>query len=516
MFITRVRRGGFCSPVRTRCFSAASTTQSSSDNEGAFKFLFTSSIFVGVGLATTASVARAESNSRDTLSENHPVCGQWCASPNEKETKCTMDQDIIPCRGQWCTTTCGLWNVFVLGNDDKRRPVSCSMYASGLAFPRGAEICSEDCLTPEVRQDRYPAPTGYGIMCRPNTCSPGATPLKNVGKALGELQCPCNWFGSECTDDWIPVTKVRKDGKLGPLELVTLILDTKSWNKVVQDYRPGGVVRIAHLDTKTGVPREMACALASFDKPGELTFLMSPADPSLRPETRQVADRIYGMQKSGPVNNLYVNPSISGFFNGDYDYLLDYMRQNDKIRRIVVLSSGAGLGGALSAVDAILKENQSNKEEKSGRPTIEIHLYYGLRVLEHLPCRDRLEELASSGDVQLTLVLSGGPDVDDEELQDMSSEIQAAVRRGDASRRLQPVDEMKNFVSQLSQPYTQHVVGLDLSSQNGSLRKSGASLEDTVFVACGRVEILRDTGVILEALNGGNSKLVSEHLFTNI
>ena len=425
----------------------------------------------------------------------------------------------MPCRGQWCTTTCELWDLFVLGPDDKRRPVSCDMYKSGMAYPRGAQLCDESCLIPEIRSTRYPAPTGYGIMCRPHTCAPAATPLPHVGPALGELQCPCNWFGSECTNDWIPIQEIRKEQQrqYGPhLQFVTLKLDPNGWNTVIQDYRPGGVIRITQLDDK-GIPQEMACALAGFDTPGELQLWMArppdeDASSSLRPEPRLVADRLWNLKASGPVSNLYVNPTISGFFNGKYQYLMEYLKEHEEISHVVLLATGAGLGGALSAVEAIVAAN-NNKKNISCKP-IQIYVYYGLRNLDHLPCRNRLEQLASTGAIQLTLVVSGDPENNiDGQMKNLSVELQTAVERGIASGKLKPVKKMADFMSSSSRPYTQHVVGLDFSSKNGRLR--GAPLENTIFIDCGRVELLYDTSAILKALSG-DSERISEHVFTNI
>lgn len=478
----------------------------------------------GTVLAST-NITHAEESTKsatddDADKKNHKVCGQWCANPNHKETQCIMDTTVIPCRGEWCTTTCELWDLFVLGGNDKRRPVSCQQYKNGMAYPRDAVVCDASCLIPEVSPSRYPAPTGLGILCRPNTCSPAATPLENArkGRVLGELQCPCNWFGSECKNDWLPVKAVVKknlDDKLGALEFVTLILDKDDWKRVIKDYRPGGVVRITH-DDEDGIPREFACALApaSLDTPGKLTFLTAPPDTSLHPHVRQVADRIRNLSKSTPINNLFVNPSISGFYNGSYEYLMDYLQSHDnEIRNVIIMSSGAGLGGALSAVDAVLRKNKD-----SSHP-IKIYLYYGLRNVEHLPYRERLEKLAASGDIQLTLVVSNGSSENNNaggQWKSVSNEIGEALKRGEASRKLKPVDKLKPFLSQLSQPYTQHVVGLDLFAENGSLRKEGACLENTVFVSCGRIELLDDMNVILRAMSGGKDKLVFEHVFTNI
>lgn len=506
--------------------SAATESNGEATPNNATRFLLASGLVV-VGLptfTTTTSTTRME-KAKDTDTANaatpaatnqettdYPVCGQWCAS-SSAVAKCIMDPTVIPCRGEWCTTTCQLWDLFVLGPDDKRRPVSCGLYASGIGYPRGAEICQEACLIPEIRKERYPAPTGYGIMCRPNTCSPAATPLPDVGKALGKLQCPCNWFGSECTDEWIPIQRITKGKKYGTIQLVTLQLQPKHWRKVIENYRPGGVIRISHLDCH-GVPQEMACALASFDTPGSLEILTSPPDPFLKPEPRQVADRIRSL-KSGPVNNLYVNPSISGFFNGNYDYLMDYLQTHPNITRVVILSTGAGLGGALSAVDAIMEENKSDQDDE--KKPIQIFLYYGLRNLEHLPFRERLEQLAGSGAIQLTLLMSGGDtNVDACQRENVSLELQAAVERGNASRKLTPVGEMTALMSNTCRPYIQHVVGLDFSSKNGLMKKQGAALENTVFVTIGRLELLRDLPAILKAVSGESNKRVSEHVFTNI
>ena len=181
----------------------------------------------------------------------------------------------------------------------------------------------------------------------------------------------------------------------------------------------------------------------------------------------------------------------------------------------MILSSGAGLGGALSAVDAVLAE-----KSRTGK-AVEIHLYYGLRNVDHLPYRKRLEELASSGSIKLTLVVSGGTDCNKqlEGIPETEPGIRAAVQRGEVARTLPPSLVMKEFLPSGSRAYTQHIVGLDLTSERGSLRTKDMAWKDTAFVICGRIEILHDTFAILQALSSTNepdNDLVSDRVFTNI
>jgi hypothetical protein len=77
----------------------------------------------------------AESQSRDPASSPPlPKCGSWCSEGTILQTKCTMDQEIMPCQGVYCQTDCRLWNEFIL----KKRPaISCDQYKSGAAYPRG-------------------------------------------------------------------------------------------------------------------------------------------------------------------------------------------------------------------------------------------------------------------------------------------------------------------------------------------------------------------------------------------
>eukprot|EP00581_Thalassiosira_minuscula_P001889 CAMPEP_0183747304 /NCGR_PEP_ID=MMETSP0737-20130205/67194_1 /TAXON_ID=385413 /ORGANISM="Thalassiosira miniscula, Strain CCMP1093" /LENGTH=516 /DNA_ID=CAMNT_0025983013 /DNA_START=766 /DNA_END=2313 /DNA_ORIENTATION=+ len=328
------------------------------------------------------------------------TCGDWCATASDESTPCLMDESKVPCRDTYCTTTAGLWNLFVLPRS--QRPVSCDMYKAGIAYPVGAKPCDAACLIPEVWPERYPLPTGLGVFCRPGTCSPGATPDPKCPEKFGTLQCPCNWFGSECSDDRVPVTRVdRQWGGSGrgqrseeeqQLLKVTLHVSEEQWKTVVRDWRPGGVVRLHYLPTSsssssssskkgdTTAPAatdtthlyEMACALSAHDTIGQLQILVAPPDPSMRPEVRRVAELLRSFSSSSDdddnnniqqqghkLSGLYVNPSISGFYNGRYEFLMDVLWNNDdpetrssssplsssKTQDLVFVSSGAGLAG---------------------------------------------------------------------------------------------------------------------------------------------------------------------------
>lgn len=153
-----------------------------------------------------ADTSPPTTNSSDNTSMR--MCGEWCAKV-PYDTPCRLDQKYRPCRDSWCQTKAGLWNAYILGPRNKLRPVSCDLYKLGAGYPLGATPCDASCLIPEVRKQRYPQPTGFGILCKPGTCIPGASPHHHKtcpNAALGDLQCPCNWFGSECENDWLPAS----------------------------------------------------------------------------------------------------------------------------------------------------------------------------------------------------------------------------------------------------------------------------------------------------------------------
>ncbi|CAJ1339252.1 unnamed protein product, partial [Effrenium voratum] len=124
-----------------------------------------------------------------------------------------MDTALMPCRGEHCRTTCRRWFRSMLAPEGSVN-VTCQEFSDFTFFPRGAAVCKEECLLPEIRPERYPNPTGLGLLCRPNSCdaSSQARYANSAfgGLGLGVLQCPCNWFGSDCRDAWVPVLGVEK------------------------------------------------------------------------------------------------------------------------------------------------------------------------------------------------------------------------------------------------------------------------------------------------------------------
>jgi hypothetical protein len=128
----------------------------------------------------------------------------------------------------------------------------------------------------------------------------------------------------------------------------------------------------------------------------------------------------------------------------------------------LIVSSGAGLGGAFAAAHAAIMTREKDKGNID-----EICMYHGLRELHHLPhlpFRDELDKLVASTECfQLTLVLSGGS-LQQESIEQSSKLFQEAAQRGQEAKAIAPSDAMKMFVSPDSPTYMQHVVGLDLTS----------------------------------------------------
>ena len=75
-----------------------------------------------------------------------------------------------PLSDYFCTTTCGLWDTSILRPATKA--VTCDEFMVTSAFPKGGELCKEECLLAELMPNRYPAPTGLGFFCAPGSCDP--------------------------------------------------------------------------------------------------------------------------------------------------------------------------------------------------------------------------------------------------------------------------------------------------------------------------------------------------------
>ena len=164
------------------------------------------------GSGSYASVETGRGAGTDKVS----TCGEWCTGA-EANAPCAIDTTVMPCNGEyWCTTTCALWTVSILeAATPAARPLTCEQFIRTSAFPRGGEVCSDHCLLNEIKPSRYPAPTGLGFLCAPGTCDPAVQnryngTFKATELGLAVLECPCNWFGSDCSDDWVAVERVLR------------------------------------------------------------------------------------------------------------------------------------------------------------------------------------------------------------------------------------------------------------------------------------------------------------------
>eukprot|EP00931_Biecheleriopsis_adriatica_P091713 TRINITY_DN65597_c0_g1_i1.p1 TRINITY_DN65597_c0_g1~~TRINITY_DN65597_c0_g1_i1.p1 ORF type:complete len:500 (+),score=88.64 TRINITY_DN65597_c0_g1_i1:41-1540(+) len=418
-----------------------------------------------------------------------PMCGGWCSSEADSNTACAIDQTKMQCSGDyWCTTTCELWNVSMLAAQ-RTMPLTCEQFIRTSAFPRGGEVCREDCLLAEIKPNRYPAPTGLGFLCAPGTCDPAVqsryrdTPKSELG--LGILECPCNWFGSDCNNDWVQIEAVVRKEILGDFVIVVFKVDEAGWHAVMRDHRPGGVVRVQRPSSSAwgSRPLEQPYALAN-DKDtgvvGELEVLTGKPEAGYHETVTEVAHHVRSLSVGPLEAPLYINPSIAGFFNKKYMFLMDAL--DESVTDVIMIATGAGLSGVRSAIASLLH-----------RPKTRVHLYYGLRDVRQLPYRSLLEGWAAS--LTFTLLISSA-----EPLARQATEtgIQAAMARGEALKELAAGRAQGAALLPASgKLYVQHALGLDLTE--GALKRDGAGLQNSAVVICGRSELLLDTEQILQA-----------------
>lgn len=464
--------------------------------------------------------ADANADATDS-SQKLRMCGEWCSSANES-APCRMDNSKVPCLGKHCATTAGFWSLFMLGPYSKNRPISCQLYKDGVGYPIGGCPCDPSCLIAEIKKERYPQPTGMGVFCKPNTCVPAASPRhQDKGEGLGTLACPCNWFGSECTDDWIPIQHLEKK-RIGSLDRVTLTVNKSKWGKLMKDYRPGAVVR---LNMKNGeFIHELACVVSGMDAAkGQLDLLVAPPDSSLDPSVRYVTDLLRSHEEGIIVpkdeqSKMYVNPAISGFYNSRYQFLTEYIAEH-KVKKVIVLATGSGLGGAVSVIEGL--------KDDSG---VAVRLYYGVRDIASIPYSEKLSEWVRSGKVELILVESdaskvaaaaaagavdqAAEDQDDlpSQIEELSPEVQLAAAIGDAIKGIlwTPEDRNKKYVQDI---FEYHLNKLRVFGSVDNTSGDGDNNDaDSVVVVCGRLQVIDATRTILEA----HGRDVEERLFLNI
>lgn len=450
-----------------------------------------------------------------------PMCGEWCGSGTVlASTPCAIDEAKMACRGEyWCTTTCGLWNVSML-SAQLTTPLTCQQFIRTSAFPRGGEVCREHCLLNEVKPNRYPAPTGLGFLCAPGTCDPAVQSRyqgtsKSTELGLSVLECPCNWFGSDCGDDWVQIEAVLRKQVAGDFIAVTLKVDEASWHRVMKDHRPGGVVRIQRPSMLTwgGGPAEQPYALAN-DKVtgvvGELEVLAGKPEAEYFESVTEVAHLVRDLAVGPVTTPLYINPSIAGFFNKNYMFLMDALDEN--VEHVIMVATGAGLSGVRTAIASLMT-----------RPKTQVHLYYGIRETLHLPYRALLDEWEASGSLILTLLTSSA---EPSASSAPEAGIRAAIARGSALKALaadssgassnEPRSPVREMLPASGKIYVQHAIGLDFVE--GALKAQGSSLTNSVVVICGRNELLLDTEPVLQAACAGGrcADLLRSRVFMNI
>eukprot|EP00747_Dinoflagellata_sp_TGD_P194630 gnl/TRDRNA2_/TRDRNA2_62279_c0_seq2.p1 gnl/TRDRNA2_/TRDRNA2_62279_c0~~gnl/TRDRNA2_/TRDRNA2_62279_c0_seq2.p1 ORF type:complete len:428 (-),score=65.90 gnl/TRDRNA2_/TRDRNA2_62279_c0_seq2:453-1736(-) len=358
----------------------------------------------------TGTYASAETG-RGAGTSAVPKCGPWCAGTElDANTPCSIDTELMPCAGEyWCTSTCTLWNTSILqAATTTTRPLTCEQFIRTSAYPKGGEVCKEECLLAELRPNRYPAPTGLGFLCAPGTCDPAVqNRYNNTFKAselgLAVLECPCNWFGADCTDDWVEIIEVLRKERLGDFETSVFKVSDEDWHKVMKDHRPGGVVRVQAPSTSAwgNRPLEQPYALANDKESGvvgEIEVLTGPPETAYFSTVTQMAFRVRTLPV-GPINDgkgkLFINPSVAGFFNKHYMFLMDALAADPSVEHVVMIATGAGLSGVRTAIAKLLREG--------GR---KLHLFYGLRDVRHLPYRELLAGWATEKGLALTLVIS--------------------------------------------------------------------------------------------------------------
>ena len=456
---------------------------------------------------------------------NLETCGEWCHNVSDPGTPCRMDTEYVPCQGDYhCTTTCRLWdksilmdplNGFEAGKTVAERPVtSCAMFKrfDGFVSTKSSEPCDPSCLLPEISPHRYPAPTGLGLLCQKGTCYAVSSSYAEGTPAT--LECPCNWFGSDCQNDAYPIVSIQHTAVYGDMPgavtATTIQVDEDAWYKIMENHQPGGVIRITHISETNGRNREQPYAIAAASAQDyTIEVLTAQPDQSLNIVPRDVAERIrsYPLDNTVISNppNLFVNPSIAGFFNSQWQFLLPAIDEK-KIQHLVLLSTGAGLSGSLSVLAQVLPTIGNKSPLKS------VHLYHGVRTLEELPYQEKLHDLGTNNlGMQLIVVQSQGEDNTD--TSGKPKTIRQAVMRGDLARQLVAGKNDKNSASS-SKVYVHHVLESDLAN-------SGVALADTVFVACGRLALLDDSKAMLQKLYCKDddpecSGKLGEHFFTNI
>ena len=350
----------------------------------------------------------------------------------------------------------------------------------------------------EINLEQHLEPTGLEV-----SCPPWENPLernpRSEAAVFGTLECPCNWFGSKCRKEWVAVQKVTNlESAPQALKTVTLHMDVDEWSTVTKNFRPGSLVRVQRL--LNGIVYELACAVAYCETPGELEVIVPPPERNQKQEGRKVTEFLRSDHAEEELGTLYVNPIISGFYNDQYEYLLDAIEEQ-QLEEVVLLSTGAGIGAMLPTIEALIEWNRVHKENP-----IKIRFYQGVRNLELLPYKERIESLLQTGQVEMILVQSrgrrNGESVDDVlKRKEVLPRLTAALERGEDVQRQINADRRQRKV------YVQDVFQHDLATSN---------TDKMAVVVCGRTSLTTTVrNLLLRRVESKEKNWVKKRVFLN-
>jgi hypothetical protein len=243
---------------------------------------------------------------------------------------------------------------------------------------------------------------------------------------------------------------------------------------------------------------------------GELEVLTGPPEDHYFSTVTEMAFRV----RSLPVGRiadgkgkLFINPSVAGFFNKHYQFLMDALSADASIEHTVMIATGAGLSGVRTAIAKLLRDGGKK-----------LHLFYGLRDVRDLPYRELLASWASNSGLSLTLIISSS---DSPARMAAEAPIAKAIAAGDELRKMKNSEAVSGIPEAMrtmmpaspTKLYAQHALGLSFAV--GDLNKASATLANTAVIICGRNELLLDMEAILGTVPGAKEYL-PQRIFMNI
>merc|ERR1719285_390927 len=232
----------------------------------------------------------------------------------------------------------------------------------------------------------------------------------------------------------------------------------------------------------------------------------------MHPQVTWLGNHIRSLPNGASTRGLFVNPSVTGFFNSHYVFLMDALHQFEQLENIILISTGVGLSGIRSAVNSLLSYDMWIKSPK-------LHVYYGLRDARHLPYKQH-HRVWAENDVKITILVSSNNELS-RRVENNGHEVDVlknAIQRGD-NLKAYAMDKQTPLTPRIQSSgkvYAQHALGFELFDGEGS--QTGLRLDNSIVIICGRVELLLETPDILNTVCNQDScdKLIAERIFTNI